>query len=86
METTFDTEGQDSVIVAAMLGSRSVRGNRGAKTREPMPDLIYGQFIEHLGRSIYGASGPRCSKTESSIPLSVRPGATGFTFLRPGRL
>src|ERR1017187_5631638 len=25
-----------------------------AKTREPMPDLIYGQFIEHLGRSIYG--------------------------------
>ncbi len=24
------------------------------KTREPMPDLIYGQFIEHLGRSIYG--------------------------------
>jgi hypothetical protein len=54
VETTFDTEGQDSVIVAAMLGSRSARGNRGAKTREPMPDLIYGQFIEHLGRSIYG--------------------------------
>lgn len=25
-----------------------------SKTREPMPDLIYGQFIEHLGRSIYG--------------------------------
>src|SRR5262245_21316798 len=25
-----------------------------AKTRAPMPDLIYGQFIEHLGRSIYG--------------------------------
>ncbi len=25
-----------------------------ARTREPMPDLIYGQFIEHLGRSIYG--------------------------------
>ena len=24
------------------------------KTREPMPDLIYGQFIEHLGRCIYG--------------------------------
>ncbi|HLW98191.1 MAG TPA: alpha-L-arabinofuranosidase C-terminal domain-containing protein [Candidatus Acidoferrales bacterium] len=24
------------------------------KTREPMPDLVYGQFIEHLGRSIYG--------------------------------
>jgi len=23
-------------------------------TREPMPDLIYGQFIEHLGKSIYG--------------------------------
>jgi len=25
-----------------------------SKTREPMPDLIYGQFIEHLGRCIYG--------------------------------
>ena len=25
-----------------------------AKTRAPMLDLIYGQFIEHLGRSIYG--------------------------------
>jgi len=25
-----------------------------SKSREPMPDLIYGQFIEHLGRSIYG--------------------------------
>lgn len=25
-----------------------------ATTRAPMPDLIYGQFIEHLGRSIYG--------------------------------
>ena len=25
-----------------------------ATTREVMPDLIYGQFIEHLGRSIYG--------------------------------
>jgi alpha-N-arabinofuranosidase len=24
------------------------------KTRAPMPDLIFGQFIEHLGRSIYG--------------------------------
>ena len=24
------------------------------KTREPIPDLVYGQFIEHLGRSIYG--------------------------------
>lgn len=24
------------------------------KTREPMSDLIYGQFIEHLGRCIYG--------------------------------
>jgi alpha-L-arabinofuranosidase len=87
-ETTFDTEGQDSVIIAALMsGSRGARGARGAepappagkawfddlklelisartlkptiafdvaKTREPMPDLIYGQFIEHLGRSIYG--------------------------------
>jgi alpha-N-arabinofuranosidase len=25
-----------------------------SKTREPMPDFIYGQFIEHLGRCIYG--------------------------------
>src|SRR5262249_39967412 len=25
-----------------------------SKTKAPMPDLIYGQFIEHLGRSIYG--------------------------------
>jgi alpha-N-arabinofuranosidase len=25
-----------------------------SKTREPMPDLVYGQFIEHLGRCIYG--------------------------------
>ncbi len=85
VELTFDTEGQDSLIVAATLGQS--RGRRGgdaatpagkawfddfklelvsarelepsvtidaAKTREPMPDLIYGQFIEHLGRCIYG--------------------------------
>ncbi len=88
VETVFDTEGQDSLIVAATLGGRgSARGSRGtdavislgtawfddlklelvtarelkpsvtidaSKTREPMPDLIYGQFIEHLGRCIYG--------------------------------
>ena len=89
VEIVFDTEGQDSMIVAATLGSRGGRGARGrgaeaavppgrawfddlklelvsarelkpaiaidtGKTREPMPDLIYGQFIEHLGRSIYG--------------------------------
>ncbi len=85
VEVTFNTEGQDSLIVAATLGgSRSNRGDDSAptpgkawfddfrlelvsarelkpavtidaaKTREPMPDLIYGQFIEHLGRSIYG--------------------------------
>ena len=87
VEIAFDTEGQDSVIVAATLGRGGARGSRGAeaavppgkawfddlqlellsarelkpaitidaaKTREPMPDLIYGQFIEHLGRSIYG--------------------------------
>jgi len=87
VETTFDTEGQDSAIIVATLGARGARANSGAdtnvsagkawfddlrlelvsarvlaptitidaaKTREPMPDLIYGQFIEHLGRSIYG--------------------------------
>jgi len=85
---TFDTAGQDSMIVAATMGgARGARGSRGAdvgatqgkawfddlnlelvsarkleptvtidasKTRAPMPDLIYGQFIEHLGRCIYG--------------------------------
>jgi alpha-N-arabinofuranosidase len=86
----FDTEGQDSMIIAAVLGTRGGRGARGARggappeeagrawfddlklelvsardlkpaitinaanTRAPMPDLIYGQFIEHLGRCIYG--------------------------------
>ena len=90
MEITFETEGQDSLIVAAaMTGPRGGRGSRGgeptpavspgkawfdnvkiellsarefkpaitidaSKTREPMPDFIYGQFIEHLGRCIYG--------------------------------
>jgi alpha-L-arabinofuranosidase len=88
VETTFDTEGEDSVIIAALIGGpRGARGARGAeppppqgqawfddlklelvsartlkpeiaidaaKTREPMPDLVYGQFIEHLGRCIYG--------------------------------
>lgn len=84
VEITFDTDGQDSAIVAATLGARGARGADAAapqgkawfddlkldlvavrelkptvtidvtKTREPMPDLIYGQFIEHLGRSIYG--------------------------------
>jgi alpha-L-arabinofuranosidase len=86
VDITFDTEGQDSVILAATLGGprgRPVPGEPGvapgkawfddltleliearelrpevvihaAATREPMPDLIYGQFIEHLGRSIYG--------------------------------
>jgi alpha-N-arabinofuranosidase len=90
VEIAFDTEGQDSLIIAALMSvPRGARGNRGgdpataapsgkawfddlrlelvtarelkptvmidaAKTREPMPDLIYGQFIEHLGRSIYG--------------------------------
>jgi len=87
MEITFDTEGQDCMIVAATMGGGGARGGRGAatgepqgkawfddlklellsarelkpavtidasKTREAMPDLIYGQFIEHLGRSIYG--------------------------------
>jgi alpha-N-arabinofuranosidase len=86
VDITFDTEGQDSLILAATLGGP--RGGRGAgqpaaaagkawfdnleleliaarelkpaiviqagTAREPMPDLIYGQFIEHLGRSIYG--------------------------------
>lgn len=87
-EIAFDSEGQDSLIIAATLGGP--RGRRGGgetgsavlagkawfddlklemvaarelkpavtihadKTREPMPDLIYGQFIEHLGRCIYG--------------------------------
>lgn len=91
VEISFDTEGQDSLILAALIvAPRGPRGNRGgaataaaaptgkawfddlklelvsarelkpmiaidaAKTREPMPDLIYGQFIEHLGRCIYG--------------------------------
>ena len=85
VEISFDTEGQDSLIVAATLGTArgrsaadtgptpgkawfddlklelvSARELRPAvtiditKTREPMPDLIYGQFIEHLGRCIYG--------------------------------
>ena len=90
VEMTFDTEGQDSLIIAALMSApRGARSNRGgdpgaapppgkawfddlklelvaardlkpmvaidaSKTREPMPDLIYGQFIEHLGRSIYG--------------------------------
>ena len=87
VEISFDTEGQDSAIIVATLGSRAPRTNTGTeasveagktwfddlalelisardlkptitidagKTREPMPDLIYGQFIEHLGRSIYG--------------------------------
>ena len=88
VDITFDTEGQDSFILAATLGGpRGGRGSGAAQpgvaagrgwfddltleliaarelkpavviqagtTREPMPDLIYGQFIEHLGRSIYG--------------------------------
>ncbi|MGH9859123.1 MAG: alpha-L-arabinofuranosidase C-terminal domain-containing protein, partial [Candidatus Acidiferrales bacterium] len=88
VEISFDTEGQDSLIIVAVLrGARGAPRNRdaetgvtpdkawfdnlklelisaralrpsltihAAKTREPMPDLIYGQFIEHLGRSIYG--------------------------------
>jgi alpha-N-arabinofuranosidase len=87
VEISFDTEGQDSAIIVATLGSRAPRTSTGAdaavdagkawfddlglelisarelkptitidagKTRDPMPDLIYGQFIEHLGRSIYG--------------------------------
>jgi len=87
VELSFDTEGQDSVIIAATLGAGGGRGSRGAapavppgrawfddlrlelvsardlrpavsidasKTREAMPDFIYGQFIEHLGRCIYG--------------------------------
>jgi alpha-N-arabinofuranosidase len=88
VDVTFDTEGQDSFILAATLGGPRGGRGRGAgqpgvaagkawfddltlelitarelrpavvidagKTLEPMPDLIYGQFIEHLGRSIYG--------------------------------
>jgi len=86
VDMTFDTEGQDSFILAATLGGQRGRRAPGepevaagkgwfddltleliaarelrpdvvihaATTREPMPNLIYGQFIEHLGRSIYG--------------------------------
>jgi alpha-N-arabinofuranosidase len=86
VEVGFDTEGQDSLIIAATLGGPRGRDSRdaaavtpgkawfddlqleliaartlkpavtihAAKRREPMPDLIYGQFIEHLGRCIYG--------------------------------
>ena len=87
VEITLETEGQDSAIIVATLGTRAPRISTGAdagveagkawfddlglelisarelkptitidagKTREAMPDLIYGQFIEHLGRSIYG--------------------------------
>ena len=90
VEITFETEGQDSLIIAAtMTGPRGGRGSRArdtapvvapgqawfdnvrlellsartlkpaitidvSKTREAMPDFIYGQFIEHLGRCIYG--------------------------------
>src|ERR1019366_4971737 len=87
VEITLETEGQDSAIIVATLGTRAPRISTGAdagveagkawfddlglelisarelkptitidagKTREAMPDLIYGQFIEHLGRSLYG--------------------------------
>lgn len=87
VELSFNTEGQDSVIIVATVGPRENRNNQNpdtnlapgkawfddlkleldsarelkptitidaGKTREAMPDLIFGQFIEHLGRSIYG--------------------------------
>jgi alpha-N-arabinofuranosidase len=89
VEITFDTGGQDSMILAATMGGgrRGARSSRSpdseawqgkawfddlklepvsarkldpvvtidaSQTREPMPDLVYGQFIEHLGRCIYG--------------------------------
>jgi len=39
-------------------------------TAEPISKYIYGQFTEHLGRSIYGGLWRKCSKTESSITPS----------------
>ncbi len=43
-------------LTLELISARELRPDvviRAASTREPMPDLIYGQFIEHLGRSIY---------------------------------
>lgn len=40
-----------------LIASRDLRPDvviQTGTTLEPMPDLIYGQFIEHLGKSIYG--------------------------------
>lgn len=44
-------------LTLELIEARELRPDvviHAAGTREPMPDLIYGQFIEHLGRSIYG--------------------------------
>lgn len=73
----FDSEGDDSFIIACILGKNGPAKGKAyfkeiqveeisaqvlqpailidlSKEKEPMSPYIYGQFIEHMGKSIYG--------------------------------
>jgi len=52
------------------------------KTRAPLSKYVYGQFIEHLGRCIYGGIWRKCWKTASS---SIRSGRSSRRGRRSGR-
>jgi alpha-N-arabinofuranosidase len=44
-----------------------------AKTSAPISKYIYGQFIEHLGRSVYAARR-LCQKEQHDRPIDVEGG------------
>src|SRR3954468_4544162 len=64
------------------------------KTKEPISKYIYGQFVEHLGRSIYGGLWAEMLEdrkfarpvTEDYSPFAFANGASGkpaaFTYLK----
>ena len=53
------------------------------KTREPLSKYVYGQFIEHLGRCIYGGIWAEMLEDRNSSTRSDRNSRRGKSSGRP---
>ncbi len=76
-----------TVLLTALplsAGSHAIRVSIDAtKTREPISEYIYGQFIEHLGRSIYGGTWSEMLEDRKFF-YPVTGEAPAWTMFTPG--